>query len=162
MKEKNVAFFIRQTYSLFREVCPLKQIYGKVIKIKGKCQKMKGNIKNVRFPQGKITPSIEPRNGELHLLHKINFYRVPSKETQWVLFEFVCEKSLIAKHLMTSRRRIRIILTEFISGEHGSKLSKNLVHLQSIYFPPNFSFVFWKRKFRRGKNLLYKWGYSII
>jgi hypothetical protein len=27
--------------SLFREVCPLKQIYGKVIKIKGKCQKMK-------------------------------------------------------------------------------------------------------------------------
>jgi hypothetical protein len=42
----------------------LKQIYGKVIKIKGKSQKMKGDIKNMRFPQGKITPSIEPRNGE--------------------------------------------------------------------------------------------------
>jgi hypothetical protein len=27
-------------------------------------KKWRGNIKNVRFPQGKITPSIEPRNGE--------------------------------------------------------------------------------------------------
>jgi hypothetical protein len=33
--------------------------------------------------------------------------------------EFICEKSLIAKHLMTSCRRIRIIFTEFLSGEHG-------------------------------------------
>ncbi len=41
------------------------------------------------------------------------------KETQWVIFEFVCEKLLSARHLMTSRRRIRIILTEFLSGEHG-------------------------------------------
>ncbi len=41
------------SYSLFREVCPLKQIYGKVIKIKGKCQKMKGEYKKCAFPPGK-------------------------------------------------------------------------------------------------------------
>jgi hypothetical protein len=40
-------------YSLFREVCPLKQIYGKVIKIKGKCQKMKGEYQKCAFPPGK-------------------------------------------------------------------------------------------------------------
>jgi hypothetical protein len=53
-------------YSPFREVCPLKQIilYGKVIKIKEKCQKIKGEYQKCAFPQGKITPSIEPRNGE--------------------------------------------------------------------------------------------------
>jgi hypothetical protein len=33
-------------YSPFREVYPLKQIYGNV-------KKWRGNIKNVRFPQGK-------------------------------------------------------------------------------------------------------------
>ncbi len=38
--------------------------YGKVIIIKGKCQKMKGEYQKCAFPQGKITPSIEPRNGE--------------------------------------------------------------------------------------------------
>ncbi len=32
---------------------------------------------------------------------------------------FVCKKSLKANHLTISRRRIRIILTEFLSGEHG-------------------------------------------
>ncbi len=88
----------------------------------------------------------------LHLLHKINFYRVPSKETQWVLFEFVCEKSLIAKHLMISRTRIRIILTKFLSGEHGSKLSKDLVHLQNIYFPPNFFICFLEKEISAGKK----------
>jgi hypothetical protein len=44
----------------------LKQIYGKVIKIKGKCQKMKGEYQKCAFPQGKITPSIEPRNGDIN------------------------------------------------------------------------------------------------
>jgi hypothetical protein len=33
---------------------------------------------------------------------------------------FVCEKSLNTKHLLTFRRRIRIILTKFLSGEHGT------------------------------------------
>jgi hypothetical protein len=42
-----------EQYSLFREVCPLKQIYGKVIKIKGKCQKMKGEYQKCAFPPGK-------------------------------------------------------------------------------------------------------------
>jgi hypothetical protein len=46
-------------------------------------------------------------------------YRVPPKGTQWVLFEFVCKISLNAMHLTISRRRIRIIPTEFLSGEHG-------------------------------------------
>jgi hypothetical protein len=36
------------------------------------------------------------------------YYRVPPKKTQCVLFEFICEKSLNAWDLMTSRRRIRI------------------------------------------------------
>ncbi len=47
-------------------------------------------------------------------------YCVPLKETQ-SLFGFVCEKSLNAQNLMTSRSRIRIILTEFLSGEYGSQ-----------------------------------------
>jgi hypothetical protein len=47
------AFMITIFYSLFREVCPLKQIYGKVIKIKGKCQKMKGEYQKCAFPPGK-------------------------------------------------------------------------------------------------------------
>jgi hypothetical protein len=29
-----------------------------------------------------------------------------------------------------------------------------------IFFPPNFSFVFWNKEFWREKNLLYKEGYS--
>jgi hypothetical protein len=45
-----------------------------------------------------------------------NNYRVRPKETQWVLFEFVCEKSLSAKNFMTFCRRIRKIFTEFLSG----------------------------------------------
>jgi hypothetical protein len=35
----------------------------------------------------------------------------------------------------------------------------DLVHLQSNFFPPNFSFVFWKKEFWRENNLLCKEGY---
>jgi hypothetical protein len=50
-------------------------------------------------------------------LFKIQNYRVLPKETQWVFFEFVCKKLLIAKHLMTFHRRIRIILAKKSSCE---------------------------------------------
>jgi hypothetical protein len=79
-------------------------------------------------------------------------YRVPPKETQWVLLEIFCVKPLSAMHLMTSwdyfgatslslesksqpknsrnlmtsRRRIRIILTELFSVEHGSGFRNSL------------------------------------
>ncbi len=75
--------------------------------------------------------SIFPSLGILCYNHLTLYcYRVPPKETHWVLFEFVYRKSLNAKHLMTSRRRIRIILTEF--------LSRNTVCFSSIdYFQNN-------------------------
>jgi hypothetical protein len=36
------------------------------------------------------------------------------------LSEFVCKKSFNAKHLTVSHRQIRMMLTEFLSGKHGS------------------------------------------
>jgi hypothetical protein len=34
-------------------------------------------------------------------------------------------------------------------------------NVQNIFFPPNFSFVFWKRQFWREKKLLYKEGFFV-
>ncbi len=60
-----------------------------------------------------------------------NYYRVPPKKTH-LLFELLCEKSLNAKHLMTSSRLIRIILTELFSGEHGRFFYISLGFLQFV------------------------------
>ncbi len=74
-------------------------------------------FKNYFESRFRFVPQVVPQIGQTL---KIHCYRVPPKKTQWALFKFVCEKLLIAKHLVTSRRRIRIILPEFLSGDHGS------------------------------------------
>jgi hypothetical protein len=92
-------------------------------------------------------------------------YRVPPKETQWVLFEFACEKSLNAKYLITSRRRIRIILTKFLSGEHGSFYFSTLeprgvanpnwpLDCMGKKFPKISTFwaAFWRKRKGRGES----------
>jgi hypothetical protein len=45
-----------------------------------------------------------------------SYYRFTPKITQWVLFEFVCKKSLSVWDLRHFKLEIRIVLTEFYSG----------------------------------------------
>ncbi len=63
--------------------------------------------------------------------------RFPPNETQWVLSEFVCEKSLNVKDLMTSRRIIRIIFTEFLSGKHGTNQNSGTKQTLQKHTPTN-------------------------
>ncbi len=65
-------------------------------------------------------------------------YRVPSKETQWELFKFVCKKSLNAKHIMTFRRWIQIKFTEFLSGEHGRSRFLRHRSIVSVFYDFQF------------------------
>jgi hypothetical protein len=90
-----------------------------------------------------------------------NAYRVPPKDTRWVLFEFVCEKSLSPKHLMTFCRQIRKILTAFLSGWNGSFQGgySNIIFLRIEKINAKYKSIFIAERDTNKYNFLLNWDY---
>ncbi len=82
-----------------------------------------------------------------------------------------CRVDWDAKHLMTSRRRIRIILTDFLSGEHGSwnsnflRLCSKKIITFSIFFQSLFiCFYLNFKKYLQNIYLIYNriWSSKVL